>query len=94
MSIIKKSAMILAWIDDSFTYPRYHDLRRCHSIPAKIKLIQENGKFINLNYYVRRVHQGELEAICWRDQKKWEAERASERYRWSYKNNLMNGRHA
>lgn len=92
--MIKKSAMILAWIDDSFIYPRYHDLRCCHCISDKLKLIQENGKFFNLDYYVRRVNQVELEAISWRDQKKWEAERASERYRWSYKNNLMNGRHA
>ena len=94
MSIIKKSAMILAWIDDSFIYQKYHDLRCCRNIPDKIKLIQENGKFFNLDYYVRRVHQVELEAISWRDQKKWEAERASERYSWSYKNNLMNGRYA
>lgn len=86
--------MILAWIDDSFTYPRHHDLKCCHYIPAKLKLIQGNGQFFNLDYYVRRVNQVELEAISWRDQKKWEAERASERYGWSYKNNLMNGRYA
>lgn len=93
MSTIKQSAMILAWIDNSFTYSRYHDLRCCRHIPKKIKLIKENGKFINLDHYVRRVNQGELEAIAWRDQKKWEAERAAERYGWSYKHNLTNGRY-
>lgn len=92
MSTIKKSAMILAWTYDSFTYPRYQDLNCCHGIISKIKLIQENGKFINLDYYVRFVSQVELEAISWRDQKKWEADRAAERYAWSYKHNLTDGR--
>lgn len=94
MSIIKKLAMILAWIDDSFIYQKYHDLRCCRNIPDKIKLIQDKGKFINLDYYIRRVNQGELEAISWMDQKKWEAEVSAKRYGWSYKNNLMNGRYA
>jgi len=94
MSTIKKSAMILAWTYDSFTYPRHKDLMLCPGIVAKIKQIQEDGKFINLDYYVRVVNQVELKAIAWRDQKKWEAERAAERYGWSYKHNLTNGRYA
>ena len=94
MSIVKTSTMILAWIDDSFTYPRYHDLRCCHHSSKKIKRIKENGKFINLDHYIRRVNQAHLEAIAWRDQKKWEADMEAERYGWSYKHNLTNGRYA
>ncbi len=94
MSTIKKSAMILALTYDSFTYPRYQDLSCCNGIISKIKLIQDNGKFINLDYYVRFVNQVELEAISWMNQKRWEDEKSFERYGWSYKHNLIDGRHA